>query len=177
MQSSTSDVSSESPDLTGRWVLTGGGAQAVRFTTRHIFGLQAVRGTFDVQRAEVTVGPDARADLVVDVAAGSFSTGHKKRDPHVHSADFLDVQNHPLITFRATGLDTVGTDFTVQGTLRVRDSEAPVTVTGSVGHTGAGTAVLTGSTRIDRYAHDVKKVPGLAARYLQLQITVPLQRV
>lgn len=170
-------MSSASPDLSGHWVLAGDGAEAVHFTTRHLFGLQAVRGTFDVQRAEVDVGADARADLVVVVTSASFRTGHKKRDPHVHSADFLDVANHPRITFRATGLDTAGTDFTVDGTLAVRDSEAPATVTGTVEHTGAGTAVLTGATTVDRYAYGLRKMPGMAARRLKLEVVLPLRRV
>lgn len=177
VQSMSEPAGNATPDLAGHWVLAGDGARAVRFTTRHLFGLQAVHGTFDVQRAEVDVGADARADLLVDVASASFSTGHKKRDPHVHSPDFLDVADHPVISFSAAGLDTVGSEFTVSGTLRIRDHEAPVTVTGTVDHTGHGIATITGETTIDRYAHQVTKARGMAARRLKLQIVLPLHRV
>lgn len=163
-------------DLVGRWVLDRGRGGSVGFHTRHLFGLQAVHGTFQVSRAEVDVYPAGTADVQLDVDAASFSTGHKKRDPHVHSGDFLDVANNPHIGFVARGVDTSASSFTAPGTLTVRGAEAPVTIVGNVEHTGDGAATLMGSAKVDRYAVGLTKARGMASRWLQLEVVLPVRR-
>lgn len=120
--------------------------------------------------------PAGSADVQVDVDAASFATGHQRRDPHVHGGDFLDVVNHPHIGFVARGVDTSAASFTAAGTLTVRGVQAPVTVVGRVEHTGPGEATLTGSARVDRYAVGLTKVKGMAARWLRLDVVLPVRR-
>ncbi|HMC04071.1 MAG TPA: YceI family protein, partial [Actinomycetota bacterium] len=51
------------------------------------------------------------------------------RDAHVRSADFLDVENHPTITFSASGpIRRRGTEFMLTGDLTVRGTTKPVTL-------------------------------------------------
>lgn len=163
-------------DLVGRWVLDRGRNGSIEFHTRHLFGLQAVHGTFQVARADLNVDSAGTADVHLDVDAASFSTGHKKRDPHVHSGDFLDVANNPHISFVAQGVDTSASSFTAPGTLHVRGVDAPVTVVGSVEHTGDGAATLTGSAKVDRYAVGLTKARGMASRWLQIEVVLPVRR-
>lgn len=45
-------VAGHGPDaLVGRWVLDRARAASTTFHTRHLFGLQAVHGTFQISRA------------------------------------------------------------------------------------------------------------------------------
>jgi len=66
-----------------------------------------VKGLFKIFDASIyTSGKDflsAEIDLWID--ASSINTGDAKRDEHLRSADFFDVQNHKQITFTS---DTIG---------------------------------------------------------------------
>lgn len=58
----------------------------------------------------------------VAVYSDSVFSNHEGRDDHLRDRDFLDADNHPTITFEATGYDpTAGKlygDFTLLGTTR-----------------------------------------------------------
>jgi polyisoprenoid-binding protein YceI len=97
----------------------------VSFSVRHLM-ISNVRGELGKVSAEVSydpLRPEATAlDATIDVA--SINTREEKRDAHLRSADFFDVENHPTITFasrsvrrRGDGLEVVG-DLTIRGTTR-----------------------------------------------------------
>src|SRR6201995_3457176 len=80
-------------------------ASTVKFATRHLFGLAAVKGTFRLISGQVTIADpvtSSTASAVIDAA--SFATGNPQRDKDVKSARFLHVREHPQITFRSTEL-------------------------------------------------------------------------
>ena len=61
----------------------------------------------------------------------SVDTNEPQRDEHLRSADFLDVEHHPKITFRSTSVRPVGpTDYVVTGDLTIRGvtRERPIVV-------------------------------------------------
>ena len=68
--------------------------------------------------------------MSVDLDASSIDTRSEQRDEHLRSADFLDVANHPAITFRSTavkGADfNAGSSFTLTGDLTIRGVTRPV---------------------------------------------------
>jgi polyisoprenoid-binding protein YceI len=68
----------------------------------------------------------------VDIDAASIDTGVNDRDVHLRSADFLDVENHPRITFRSTRVEGAyakdGDRFRVTGELEIRGQAMPVTL-------------------------------------------------
>lgn len=78
----------------------------IEFKVKHLM-ISNVKGKFNVFDANIyTYGKnflDAEIDLWID--ASSINTGDEKRDEHLKSADFFDVQNHKTITFKA---DTIG---------------------------------------------------------------------
>jgi polyisoprenoid-binding protein YceI len=56
-------------------------------------------------------------------------TGVKERDDHLHSADFLDVDHHPEITFTGNQVELKGEhDFAVSGNLTIRGVTRPATL-------------------------------------------------
>jgi polyisoprenoid-binding protein YceI len=88
---------------------------------RHLM-VTKVRGRFTSFRGAVHIGDmvgDSWAEL--DVDAASIDTGVHERDDHLRSADFLDVEHHPTITFRSTKVEQVGDDrLRVTGDLTIR---------------------------------------------------------
>ncbi|HEX2320736.1 MAG TPA: YceI family protein [Streptosporangiaceae bacterium] len=147
-------------------------SSSVSFTTRHMFGLGAVKGTFGVLSGEVTIADPVTASTaraVIDAA--SFSGGHPQRDKDVKSANFLHVEEHPHITFESSDLAREGDAWLLHGQLTVRGHSAPVALAVTESRASGDGLTLRGTTRIDRYAFGLSKKKGLAARYLDLEIT------
>src|SRR5437762_1805856 len=96
---------------------------------RHLM-VTKVRGRFTSFDGAVNIGDtpeESWAELEVD--APSIDTGVKQRDEHLRSADFLDVEHHPKITFRSTGVEVTGDDtLRVTGDLSIRGVSRPVTL-------------------------------------------------
>ncbi len=139
--------------------------------TRHLFNLGAVNATVALRGGEIDVAErlensrvEARAD------AAGFDSGDARRDRQVRG--LLDAGRHPEIKFQSDSVRQSGGRWLVSGVLDVRGRRAPLelTVTESAERPGGMTIVATG--RVDRYAHDVTRLKGMAARYLDLTVTV-----
>ena len=105
----------------------------IEFAVKHMM-FTTVRGRFKSFSGTVRVderNPDL-SGVDVDIEAASIDTGVADRDAHLRSADFLDVENHPRITFRATGVEGAhakeGDRFRVKGELEIRGQSLPVTL-------------------------------------------------
>ena len=100
-------------------------ASTVTFSTRHLFGLAPVRGSFDVLSGTVNVAePITSSSADVRIDAASFHTGNPARDRTVRSAHYLDTGRYPTMTFTSTGWD----GSTLAGTLTVRGIAKPVSL-------------------------------------------------
>ena len=109
---------------------------SVDFQVRHL-GLSKVRGGFGAFAGTVTISEDPTAsEVVVEIDAASFTTGAEDRDAHVRSADFLDVEQYPQLTFRSVGVRQDGDDWVVDGELTIKDVTRPVSL--DVEFEGAG---------------------------------------
>jgi polyisoprenoid-binding protein YceI len=98
---------------TRRWVVDTA-RSTLEFRVRNYWGLTTVVGHFRRFDGSYTVGPDERAvELIVD--AGSLDTGIRRRDEHLRSSTFFDVEAHPHVRFTANDVTGAG-----NGTLRVR---------------------------------------------------------
>ena len=101
----------------------------VGFKARHLV-VAKVRGSFSELAGAVTVAEDPLQSTVeVEVQLASIDTGDETRDVHLRSADFFDVENHPTMSFRSTGVRAVGGDrYEVDGELTVRGITKPLTL-------------------------------------------------
>src|SRR5436189_3048757 len=79
----------------------------VGFVARHM--LSKVRGQFTEFTGTVEVG-DSPEDsrLEVEVKTGSITTHTEKRDQHLMSGDFLEIEKHPLLMFTSTAVRPTG---------------------------------------------------------------------
>jgi polyisoprenoid-binding protein YceI len=103
----------ETTRATRLWVVDPA-RSTVEFRVRNYWGLTTVVGRFTRFDGSYTVGPDEReVELIVD--AGSVDTGIRRRDEHLRSSTFFDVEAHPHVRFTANDVTGAG-----NGTLRVR---------------------------------------------------------
>jgi polyisoprenoid-binding protein YceI len=92
----------------------------VHFTVRHLV-VAKVRGQFTrwSGRLRVEDGDLASASVEVVIDASSIDTGVADRDTHLRSADFLDVEKFPEITFKGKTAEKRGEVLTVTGDLTI----------------------------------------------------------
>lgn len=86
-----------SDDFSGKWNLDASHSE-VGFVVRHA-GISKVRGKFEVVEATLNSESDLHGKVSAIAKANSFDSGDSNRDEHVKSADFLDVENFPLVEF------------------------------------------------------------------------------
>ena len=93
----------------------------IEFVARHM--LSKVRGRFDGFDGTVVIGEileDSHAE--VEIEAATIETKTEMRDNHLRSADFLDVETFPKLTFRSREIrPTGGTTFELVGDLTIKD--------------------------------------------------------
>jgi polyisoprenoid-binding protein YceI len=101
----------------------------VEFVARHL--LSKVRGRFSSFSGDLTIADDpAQSGVEVTIDAARIETGTPDRDAHLRSADFLDVERFPSLSFRSTAVragDEPG-HYLVDGDLTIRDVTRPVTL-------------------------------------------------
>jgi polyisoprenoid-binding protein YceI len=105
------------------------GHTTVEFVGRHLM-ITKVRGRFTDFSGHLSIGDspeDSSAEVTINAA--SVDTSDEKRDGHLRSADFLDVENYPTITFRSTRVEVgSGGRAKITGDLTIKDVTRPVTL-------------------------------------------------
>ena len=102
---------------------------AAHFSVRHLM-ISNVRGEFSKVSGNVVLDPSdlTKSSVEVIVDATTIDTREPQRDEHLRSADFLDVANHPSITFRSKQITAAGAGrFKVTGDLTIRGVTRTVT--------------------------------------------------
>ncbi len=129
----TTTTSTAVPSLArGTWALDTHHT-SVGFKVRHL-GIAKVRGRFDDVSAELVVGPtvgDSR--VAATVALASIDTGNAERDAHLRSADLLDVENRPTMSYRSNRIRGEGSDWAIEGDLTIGEITRPLTLAVELG--------------------------------------------
>jgi polyisoprenoid-binding protein YceI len=102
----------------------------VQFTIRHMV-LSDVPGEFKRLNGAVDWDPQSPAQAKIDVTieAASVDTRNAKRDAHLRSSDFFEVEKHPNITFRSTRVEPAGNGkLRITGDLTIRGVTKSVTL-------------------------------------------------
>ncbi|TMA25956.1 MAG: YceI family protein [Deltaproteobacteria bacterium] len=100
------------------------------FTAKHLM-VTTVRGEFSKLSSTLSWDKDdpAKSAITVTIDAASIDTHNEKRDAHLKSADFFDVQRCPEITFKSNKISkAVGAGkYKVSGDLTMRCVTKPAT--------------------------------------------------
>jgi polyisoprenoid-binding protein YceI len=100
----------------------------VGFSVRHMM-ITTVKGQFSgvTGTLELDEGNPAASRVSVRIDAASIDTRVEQRDAHLRSGDFLDVGNHPYLTFESRVVRPLGgRRLEVQGDLTIRGVTKPV---------------------------------------------------
>jgi polyisoprenoid-binding protein YceI len=96
----------------------------IAFKVKHLM-ITNVNGVFEEFDAVIyTTGEDfMSAEIDFWMSAGSVDTHDAKRDEHLKSADFFDVENHKQITFTGNTIEKVDNDgsYELYGDLTIKD--------------------------------------------------------
>jgi polyisoprenoid-binding protein YceI len=95
---------------------------------RHLM-VTKVRGHFAEYEGTIVVAEDpTRSSVALVLHADSITTGTPDRDAHLRSPDFLDVENHPVLTFRSTSIEPRGDAWVLNGDLTIIGKTNPVSL-------------------------------------------------
>ncbi len=111
----------------GRWTIDPTHSSVVA-VAQHL-GISSVRGHFAQFQGQLRIAARVEeSSVTATIVTASLDTANKMRDDHLRSADFLEVDSYPEITYRSTdGLSPAGPDrWTVHGELTMRDHTRPV---------------------------------------------------
>jgi len=87
-----------------------------------------VRGHFKNVHGRLNFDPTTpqNSSVETEIDTRGLWTGEPDRDAHLRSADFLDVEHYPTITFRSREVALLGNhDYSVEGDLTIRGVSRP----------------------------------------------------
>ena len=102
----------------------------IQFSAKHLM-ISTVRGRFNTYTGTVEADEQnpTGATVNVQIDASSLVTGDEKRDGHLRSPDFLDVEKFPYITFKSKRVEKVDdSNGKLIGDLTIRDVTHEVTL-------------------------------------------------
>ena len=102
---------------------------AAHFSVRHMM-IANVRGEFTKVSGTIVYDPEnpknSSVEAVID--ASSIATRDPQRDAHLRSADFLDAEKYPVLTFRSKSISGERGDWKVTGDLTIRGVTREITL-------------------------------------------------
>jgi polyisoprenoid-binding protein YceI len=104
----------------------------IAFAARHLM-VSKVRGRFTSYDVTIVTSEDPLASTVtttIDLA--SIDTGNEQRDNHLRSADFLEVEKYPTMSYRSTGIRRTDDGWVIDGDLTLHGVTRQVPLTGEV---------------------------------------------
>jgi polyisoprenoid-binding protein YceI len=83
----------------------------VEFTGKHMM-ITTVKGRFKSVRGTLVLdeADPSRSSVEAEIDTASLDSGVEYRDNHLKSADFLEVEKYPTITFKSTRIEPLGND-------------------------------------------------------------------
>ena len=103
---------------------------SVEFHVRHFYGLMTVKGTFSRHAGKLDLTATPAVELTIE--ADSLDTKHEKRDQHLRSKDFFDIEHHPQVRFVSNTVTADGERLKVRGQLSAGGQQIPLELDATV---------------------------------------------
>lgn len=132
------------------------------------FDTRSTDGTFSGLDGVVVFSPEDLGNAVIDVSVDvkTIDTGMKKKDEHARSADWLDAENYPKITFKSTSFTKSENGYLVSGSLTLHGTTKQVSIPFSFEND-----VFSGSFTINRSDYGVAG-SGMKAKFVGEEIEI-----
>lgn len=129
---------------------------SVGFAIDHLV-INTVHGRFRQFDGSITIDPEngnALKEASATIQAKSIDTDIAKRDDHLRSADFFDVEKLPTITFEGQEVKKEGSDQVLVGKLTMhgvtKEVSLPVKLKGPINAMGGTRLALAANTKLNR---------------------------
>jgi polyisoprenoid-binding protein YceI len=103
---------------------------SVEFHVPNFWGLATVKGKFERYDGTLELYKAPMIELTIDAA--SLNTNNKKRDTHLRSGDFFDVDDYPQVGFVSDSATFSGQQLKVRGHLHAAGKSIPVDLDATV---------------------------------------------
>jgi len=126
-------------------------------------GLSNVRGKFTDFKVDIVYDDKdiSKSSVNAVIKATSIDTGIERRDAHLRTADFFDVEKNPEITFQSSRIEKKGKGFIAHGTFMMRGVSKQITLPFTINgvtrdeKSGKTTLGVTARTAINRKDYGV----------------------
>jgi polyisoprenoid-binding protein YceI len=159
----------------------------VLVTAQHL-SLSSVHARFEEFGGRLEIAEHVEHSRVAaEIKAATVDTANKTRDDHLRSADFLDVERCPVISYTGTHVVPAGADrWTVHGELSLKDVRRPVRL--DLSYLGTGPDLWGGVRAAFRATAELKRADfaiiynqvlsaGIAAIGTTLRVELDIQAV
>ena len=142
-------------DLAGVWnVVTD--RSAVGFKIKNMWGLLTVKGRFTDFDGDGQLTGKGAVFGRLDIKTASLSTGIGRRDQHLRSADFFDVERFGEINVVVTAVHpTEGRSADLRVNFTIKGVTAPLPLTAAITELEDGSIQIAGETKVDRAQFDL----------------------
>jgi len=138
------------PASNGTWTVVAD-QSTIAVKTKSMWGLMPVKGRFTEFSGDGQVTAPQTVSGRIDIKAASLRTGIRKRDRHLHSADFFEAEKFPDINLVVTEVDAVdGDTIDLRAQLTIKGTTKPLVLKTKVTPVGDGGMRLTTQATVNR---------------------------
>ena len=136
------------PDMAGVWNLAPE-RSTITFKIRNMWGLLKVKGRFTEFSGDGQLTNKGAVYGRLDIRAASLRTGIGRRDQHLRSADFFDVERYPEISVVITALEpTTGNAADLRASFTIKGINEPVPLPVNIEELNDGSVRISGETKV-----------------------------
>lgn len=143
------------PDMAGVWNLVPD-RSVITFKVSNMWGALNVKGRFTEFRGDGQLTGKGAGFGRLDIRAASLSTGISRRDKHLRSPDFFDVERFPDISVVVTAVEpTKGKAANLRTTFTIKGITEPVLLPATITELDDGSIRVSGQTKVERASFDL----------------------
>jgi len=148
----------------------------INFTIDGLFGAD-VKGTISDLKSTIRFYPDdvPRSSITTAIRPATINTGNKKRDNHLKTIDFLEVEKYSSISFISKSFRQIGEYYVVEGDLTLKDVTKPITIPFEFINYG-DSAVFRGDFNINRLDYHVGKRSHFMGNEVRIHLDIAVKK-